>query len=412
MYLYDAQITLPKVAKETVSYAAGAGLPWLAFMLTLIGVEFGIMFRKQTLGQALQAFVHTLLWGITVFMIVLCITEVTKPYAGRLRPDFMDRCNPAAAQRAGVLDPFEVADCQNKEGEEIKDGRLSFPSGHSSNSMSICLFGTLYMAYSMFWRGGRTFMDSIHGHDNIWMRVIMEVVYPILFFLNLLVFLCAWFIGVSQHTSWRGPGCASSSSKTAGAAGVAAARQQQQGNNSTPCVMPHATGSAVAAAAAPCFDAGDSSACLPETAVVDMVAHEKCCSASAVLYQDNMYTFLHQSHQCHQVAPWQVTSPPAWCTSPGMCFPNPCPSSHPFRRPCAGEPIPRQPAPCGRHHRRFCAGDAGGAALLHLMGGPTPLVCCAPGGPGPEGGGSSTPSAAWRDVSNKRWQAQAGACRH
>jgi hypothetical protein len=165
-------------------------------MLTLLGVEFGILYRKQTLTAAIHAFIHTLLWGITLFVLVLCITEVTKPYAGRLRPDFMDRCNPVAAQRAGVLDPFELADCQNKEGEEIHDGRLSFPSGHSSNSMSICFFGTIYMAYSMFWRGGRSFMDSIHGHDNMWMRVLMEIVYPILFFLNLMVFLCAWFIGV------------------------------------------------------------------------------------------------------------------------------------------------------------------------------------------------------------------------
>lgn len=77
------------------------------------------------------------------FVVVLAIVEVTKPFSGRLRPDFIARCQPAALgangtggdvfsstlnPNAGTLSSIHLGqiatDCTNPNSEAIKDGRL------------------------------------------------------------------------------------------------------------------------------------------------------------------------------------------------------------------------------------------------------------------------------------------------
>jgi membrane-associated phospholipid phosphatase len=64
----------------------------------------------------------------------VAITDVFKVFAGRLRPNFLARCNPSAD-----------GDCINI-GSKVRDARLSFPSGHSSLSFACMFYLSCYIA--------------------------------------------------------------------------------------------------------------------------------------------------------------------------------------------------------------------------------------------------------------------------
>lgn len=67
----------------------------------------------------------------------------------------MDRCQPVLA--AGTNEPipfgtFPNVECLDTDGSIIKDGHMSFPSGHSSCSMAFSLFSALYLLWCIHWR--------------------------------------------------------------------------------------------------------------------------------------------------------------------------------------------------------------------------------------------------------------------
>jgi membrane-associated phospholipid phosphatase len=118
-----------------------AALPFVALIITIVIVEFGVMHTKQSMTTSVQAAIHIFFMAIVGFAVVLAVTEATKPIASRFRPDFLSRCkgaNPVlgAADVGKRLDIYK--DCLNNNKEEIEDGRKSFPSGHSSNTLSTC----------------------------------------------------------------------------------------------------------------------------------------------------------------------------------------------------------------------------------------------------------------------------------
>lgn len=79
-------------------------------------------------------------------MVVIAVVEITKPFSGRLRPDFLARCQPAQLANSGTaaggqyqsvlnndlskatLGPIHVGqiagDCTNTDHDTVKDGRL------------------------------------------------------------------------------------------------------------------------------------------------------------------------------------------------------------------------------------------------------------------------------------------------
>lgn len=112
----------------------------MALIITIAIVEFGVMHRKQSITMSVQAAIHIFFMAIVGFAVVLAVTEATKPIASRFRPDFLSRCRGAAVLAAADvnkrLDIYK--DCVGSNKAEIEDGRKSFPSGHSSNTLSTC----------------------------------------------------------------------------------------------------------------------------------------------------------------------------------------------------------------------------------------------------------------------------------
>ena len=68
----------------------------------------------------------------------LCM-QATKAAIGRLRPDFLDRCKPAAGVNGKYAFQLSIAseadpNCTETDQSLLKDGRSSFPSGASAIS--------------------------------------------------------------------------------------------------------------------------------------------------------------------------------------------------------------------------------------------------------------------------------------
>lgn len=84
------------------------------------------------------------------FCLQTIVTGFAKLYAGRLRPDYISRLAAAGftATTPGLPDP--QADpayyCRlMKKHEALKEGRLSFPSGHSSSGFAVCTMVTFFL---------------------------------------------------------------------------------------------------------------------------------------------------------------------------------------------------------------------------------------------------------------------------
>ena len=74
--------------------------------------------------MAIHAFCHTIWWAIIGFAVVLSITEATKPWASRYRPDYMSRCKPPLKTAQG-LTFAQRTDCDPtvRDTDFVKDGR-------------------------------------------------------------------------------------------------------------------------------------------------------------------------------------------------------------------------------------------------------------------------------------------------
>lgn len=76
------------------------------------------------------------------------LTDIAKYSIGRLRPHFLDVCDPDWSKincSAGYIETFA---CRG-DARKVREGRLSFYSGHSSFSMYCMLFLALYLQARM-----------------------------------------------------------------------------------------------------------------------------------------------------------------------------------------------------------------------------------------------------------------------
>lgn len=76
------------------------------------------------------------------------LTDIAKYSIGRLRPHFLDVCDPDWSKINCSDGYIENYICRGN-AEKVKEGRLSFYSGHSSFSMYCMLFVALYLQARM-----------------------------------------------------------------------------------------------------------------------------------------------------------------------------------------------------------------------------------------------------------------------
>lgn len=79
-------------------------------------------------------------------LVTLCVTDLLKLLAGRFRPDFIDRCKPIMSTLLnGTLPNNDILECTGSV-KLIRNGRLSWPSGHASQSF----FGLVFLTFWMY----------------------------------------------------------------------------------------------------------------------------------------------------------------------------------------------------------------------------------------------------------------------
>lgn len=76
------------------------------------------------------------------------LTNLIKNIVGRPRPDFMNRCFPDGIPETPFAQDGVTLLCTGNDGE-IREGRKSFPSGHSSIMFSSIGFLTFYLAFKL-----------------------------------------------------------------------------------------------------------------------------------------------------------------------------------------------------------------------------------------------------------------------
>ncbi|GET88028.1 phosphatidic acid phosphatase, putative [Leishmania tarentolae] len=100
----------------------------------------------QTSRGLVYPWLRTQLWSIVMES---CVTAVLKVYAGRLRPDYLSRLKEAGytSSMSHLPDPQTNPDfyCALMDTHPaLKEGRLSFPSGHSSTSFAVFTVVSLF----------------------------------------------------------------------------------------------------------------------------------------------------------------------------------------------------------------------------------------------------------------------------
>jgi membrane-associated phospholipid phosphatase len=131
----DPNFSYPYTESETIPV-------WLLFLLTIavpLLLMLGVVLlrhsqKRYSLGRMLMEIHAFCLAFVTAIILSQLITNALKFGVGRIRPDFLSR-------------PEEV----------LKEGRLSFPSGHSSLSFNNLVFLGLWLAGQL-----KTFVGATH----------------------------------------------------------------------------------------------------------------------------------------------------------------------------------------------------------------------------------------------------------
>ena len=146
-FLYDVSISYVSPHGDTVPAAAAVLCPFASLIISLVAFEFFIYKgQNQHITNAAATLAHFLLDCVCAFATVECFTEITKMCAGRLRPDFLEICQPDVHWQTGVamLGQSLEAHCTTRNA----DGRKSFCSGHASSSSVIAGYNIVYLIWA------------------------------------------------------------------------------------------------------------------------------------------------------------------------------------------------------------------------------------------------------------------------
>jgi membrane-associated phospholipid phosphatase len=211
--LYDATISYSHSGDDTIPNYLATLLNWICLVLAVLVVEMIIFRRQHSLTVAICGVIHHIWCCLVSFLIVVAITEITKPFSGRLRPDFLARCQPSSladassnfqtvvSAHAATLGPLHLgqiaSDCTGPT-DVVDDGRLSFPSGHASNSMSVAWYTSLYLMWSLYLRVDNPYPKKLYVATTIMGRLGQEIAYAFAYAFILVTLCLSWFIGMTR----------------------------------------------------------------------------------------------------------------------------------------------------------------------------------------------------------------------
>uniref|UniRef100_A0A8C7GMA6 Phospholipid phosphatase 3 n=1 Tax=Oncorhynchus kisutch TaxID=8019 RepID=A0A8C7GMA6_ONCKI len=144
------------IIPSSVLTAVGLIVPIVAIV---IGECYRIHYRRE--GSKLfigNPYVSSLYKQVGVFIFGCAIsqsfTDIAKVSVGRMRPHFLDVCNPDWSAINCSLGYITSYTCNGPE-SKVQEARKSFFSGHASFSMFTMLYLTFYLQSRFTWRGAR-----------------------------------------------------------------------------------------------------------------------------------------------------------------------------------------------------------------------------------------------------------------
>lgn len=164
----DRSIMYPHKKHETIPTWT---VPIFAFVIPVIVMTAWLGYKRFANRKMVAVYAGLCL----SLLITVQVTTLVKPLAGRPRPDFLARCDP---------DP-EILDrvvCRGLP-KLVKEGRKSFPSGHTSASFS-------GLGYTGFFLAGQ--LKVFDGKGRVYRMVV-----------SLLPFLIATYVGITRVIDYR-----------------------------------------------------------------------------------------------------------------------------------------------------------------------------------------------------------------
>lgn len=153
IFCNDDSIKYP-YKEDTIPYAllGGIVIPFCIIVMSIgesLSVYFNVLHSNSFVGNPYIATIYkavgAFLFGVSASQ---SLTDIAKYTIGSLRPHFLAICNPDWSKINCSDGYIEDYICQGNE-EKVKEGRLSFYSGHSSFSMYCMLFVALYLQARM-----------------------------------------------------------------------------------------------------------------------------------------------------------------------------------------------------------------------------------------------------------------------
>lgn len=153
IFCNDESIKYP-YKEDTIPYAllGGIMIPFCILVIIIgetLSVYFNVLHSNSFVSNH---YIATIYKAIGAFLFGAAasqsLTDIAKYSIGRLRPHFLSVCNPDWSKincSDGYIENFI---CQGNE-DKVREGRLSFYSGHSSFSMYSMLFLALYLQARM-----------------------------------------------------------------------------------------------------------------------------------------------------------------------------------------------------------------------------------------------------------------------
>eukprot|EP00884_Botryococcus_braunii_P010701 jgi/Botrbrau1/19632/Bobra.0003s0002.1 len=200
--VYDATISYP-LHPDTVPPWAAYVVPLAVFLLTMLVVELWLHRRQNLcLTNALSRVIYFMVDCLCAFATTALVTEVSKREVGFLRPYFLSACQPLpnkfpeSAQVGLAPSPF----CSILDNYSTNDGRVSFPSGHSSVSAAIQFFNAGYCLWSLLFRLTEpAYMDAF-TFSALFLRDLLDI---LAVFWILAMQSMAWVIMLSRIIDFR-----------------------------------------------------------------------------------------------------------------------------------------------------------------------------------------------------------------
>nr|XP_029510703.1 phospholipid phosphatase 3-like isoform X2 [Oncorhynchus nerka] len=144
------------IIPSSVLTAVGLIVPIVAIV---IGECYRIHHRREGSKSFIgNPYVSSLYKQVGVFIFGCAIsqsfTDIAKVSVGRMRPHFLDVCNPDWSAINCSLGYITSYTCNGPE-SKVQEARKSFFSGHASFSMFTMLYLTFYLQSRFTWRGAR-----------------------------------------------------------------------------------------------------------------------------------------------------------------------------------------------------------------------------------------------------------------